>query len=189
MHRRVLAVCAATVVTVAVMGAAGCSGKKTDLSKLDSSPPAAPTEAVDDREAKARAAALDAYNRFTELYVKLSLTSDFNGKAALSQFVGEPLLGDLTYDLYLKNQQGLVATGQPVWRAKVSRANMSARPFTIEIEDCFDGTNWTTVYKATGKPAQAPGQALKYVVISEAVQYDDGRWKIRKSTPNRERSC
>jgi len=143
---------------------------------------------IDPVEQDAREGALAAYDNYVRAYVAASASGDTAGKE-LANYTADPLLRQLRYDLVLKRDQGLTTKGEPSWAARVTKVNVESRPFTAAIEDCFDGTNWQTVYKSSGKPAGVPGQAKRYVVTAEATQYDDGRWLIRQSAAQRERPC
>lgn len=79
--------------------------------------------------------------------------------------------------------------GRPTWNAKVTAVNVTTRPFTAHIEDCFDSTSWNTVYKDTKKSAAVKGQAKMYLVTAGVTMYDDGRWLVRQAKAHRERSC
>lgn len=137
-----------------------------------------------DAETKAMAA----YTGFREAYIAAAATADAR-TADLAKYVGDPLLLETRLALQTQGGQGIVYQGRPTWSARATAVNVSTRPFSVTIEDCLDTTNWTPVYKATGKPAAAGGQALRYVVTSTAQLYDDGRWLINQSKADRSRSC
>lgn len=181
---------AAVLVVLAAATAAGCDrdggGGKPPVNSTSATASVSPS--VNAEEAAARTAALAAYNGYREAFIKASATADTNS-AELAKYVADPLLTELRLDLQIKRDQGLVTTGRPVWNATVSAANVSVRPFTVQIDDCFDATNWPTVHKANGQPAGVPGQNKKYRVIAEATLYDDGRWLINSSRAERERPC
>jgi hypothetical protein len=174
---------------VALLGA-GCSSNSrkpaAPASSAVSTP--SPTPSTSAEETQARGSVLAAYNGFREAHVAASNAGDVKG-GDLAKYVADPLLAELKVELYQRSVQGLVTTGRPTWNARVTKVNVSSRPFTVEIEDCFDTTNWKTVDKKTGKDAAVPGQAKKYVVTAEAALYDDGRWLIYKGRAVRERPC
>ena len=185
-HRMAVAV----LVILALAMAAGCSRSGGDR-KPPVNPPSATssvTPSVNAEEAAARAAALAAYNGYREAYIKAAATADADS-TELTKYTADPLLAELKNDLKIKRDQGLVTTGRPVWNAQVTTTNVTVRPFTIQLDDCFDATNWPTVYKANGKPAGVPGQNKKYHVTAEATLYDDGRWLINSARAERERPC
>lgn len=180
----------ATAVTLIAALFSGCGsdpGPVTDATRQPS--PASPaTPQADTAEQEARASALAAYDNYRKAYVAAAASGDTDG-AELAKYTADPLLRELKYELLQKREQGLTTRGQPDWSAQVVKVNVESRPFTATIEDCFDGTNWQTVYKSNGEPAGVPGQAKRYVVVAEAALYDDGRWLIRQSTAQRERPC
>ena len=138
-------------------------------------------------DAEAGAAALTAYRSYVKTYVAASNKGDYNAK--LDRFVADPALLTVRQDLLIKFQQGLVAKGEPISAPTVSRVDTSRRPFTAEIEDCFDGEEWDVVSERTGESVRAEGQATKYVVIAKAELFDDGQWRIREVNAQRERPC
>ncbi|WP_432049920.1 hypothetical protein [Verrucosispora sp. NA02020] len=138
-------------------------------------------------EIEAGAAALAAYRNYVKAYVTASNKGDYNAK--LDKFVADPALLTVRQDLLIKFQQGLVTKGQPTSAPKVNSVDTSQRPFTAEIEDCFDGEKWDVVSKETGESVRTEGQATRYVVIAKAELFDDGQWRIREVNAQRERPC
>ncbi|MFD6757371.1 hypothetical protein [Micromonospora gifhornensis] len=180
----------ATAVTLMAAWLSGC-GSDPGPGAATTPPPSTASSAAlpaDTAEQEARASALAAYDNYRKAYVAAAASGDTDGKE-LAKYTADPLLRQLKYELLQKRDQGLTTKGQPSWSAEVTKVNVESRPFTATIEDCFDGTNWQTVYKSNGKPAGVPGQAKRYVVIAEAALYGDGRWLIRQSTAQRERPC
>ncbi|MFI7026307.1 hypothetical protein ACIBMZ_26690 [Micromonospora sp. NPDC049900] len=179
----------AAAVTAALL--AGCSADPGTDPGTTPSPTSAPSTTApqaDTAEQEARTSALAAYDNYRKAYVTAAAAEDLDGDE-LAKYTADPLLRQLRYELIQKHDQGLTTKGQPVWNAQVTEVNVDSRPFTATIEDCFDGTNWQTVYKSNGKPAGVPGQAKRYIVTAEAALYDDGRWLIRESSAQRERPC
>jgi hypothetical protein len=171
--------------------ATSCSAKPAEpTGPTGSAPPSAPpvSPSTSAEEAEARTKAVEAYDKLRKAQVAASATADVKG-GDLAKYAADPLLSEIRNDLYLKQQQGLVTKGKPQWSVKVTDVNVVTRPFTVALEDCFDGTDWRTVFKNTGKSAAVPGQAKKYTVRAEAVQYDDGRWLINTAKADRDRPC
>jgi hypothetical protein len=189
-RRRERVTTVATAVTLMAVLLSGC-GSDPDPGADATAPPSTASSAApqaDTAEQEARTSALAAYDNYRKAYVAAAASGDVEGKE-LAKYTGDPLLRQLKYELIQKRDQGLTTKGQPSWSARVTKVNVDSRPFTATIEDCFDGSNWQTVYKSNGKPAGVPGQAKRYVVTAEAALYDDGRWLIRQSTAQRERPC
>jgi hypothetical protein len=183
----------AVLATLAVLAfvVAGCGGDDpagTPGTAPASASPAAPSPTVDAESAEARTRALEVYGKFREAHVAASAAADPQG-GDLAKYVADPLLTQLRNDLYIRAQQGIVTTGRPVWNPTVTTVNVSARPFTVELEDCFDATAWKTVFKSSSKDAAVPNQAKKYLVQAKVVQYDDGRWLVNTAKAERERPC
>ncbi|MET7879843.1 hypothetical protein ABZS52_23290 [Micromonospora profundi] len=171
------------------VGLTGCGNDKPAVAPSPASTPfsAATSMAVNGEDAEARAAALAAYQNYVRMYVTASNKGDYNAK--LDKFVADPALLTVRQDLLIKFQQGLVTKGQPVSAPAVSKIDTSQRPFTAEVEDCFDTGRWDVVSKKTGKSVRTTGQATRYVVIAKAELFDDGQWRIREVSAQRERPC
>lgn len=179
---------AATILAAAALVAAsGCTGDGED-SPAAGVTSGSPSPTQDGEEVQARDGALAAYAGFREAQVAASTEPDPGG-GELAQYTADPLLSQLKFDLTQKRDQGLVTTGRPAWNPEATSVNVSTRPFTATIEDCFDATGWDTINKATGESVAVPGQAKKYVVTAEAVLFDDGRWRIRSAQAHRDRPC
>jgi hypothetical protein len=181
--------CGILTLAVLLFAAAACDGKehRATPGPARSSTPSA-SASTDPETAAARSKAIAAYNGFREAQVAAAATSDPTG-GDLAKYTADPLLTQLRSDLELKRDQSLITVGRPTWKAEVTVVNVTTRPFTATVQDCFDGTNWTTVNKTSSKPAGVAGQAKKYIVDATVVQYDDGRWLVTKAQANRERSC
>ncbi|MET8042544.1 hypothetical protein ABZU25_17010 [Micromonospora sp. NPDC005215] len=146
-----------------------------------------PPPSTDAEDARASASTLAAYRNYVRAYVSASNKGDYNAK--LDRFVADPALLTVRQDLLIKFQQGLVTKGEPTSTPKVSKVDTSQRPFTAEVVDCFDTGTWDVVSKKTGKSARTTGQATRYVVIAKAELFDDGQWRIREVSAQRERPC
>jgi hypothetical protein len=151
-----------------------------------SAPPASPSANAEEAEAQTKA--VEAYINLRKAQVAASAKADTSG-GDLPKYAADPLLSELRYDLQIKKEQGLVTKGAPKWSVQVTKVNVASRPFAVELEDCFDSTDWQIVFKDTGKSAAVPGQATKYLVRAEATQYDDGRWLIKSAKADRDRPC
>ncbi|MEV4824526.1 hypothetical protein [Micromonospora sp. NPDC049274] len=172
-----------------ILGLAGCGD---DEAAVEPSPtltqPSAPTSSgVHGEDAEAGMAALAAYQNYVRAYVAASNKGDYNAK--LDKFVANPALLTVRQDLLIKFQQGLVTKGQPASAPAVSKVDTSRRPFTAEVEDCFDTSTWDVVSKKTGKSVRTTRQATRYVVIAKAELFDDGQWRVREVNAQRERPC
>jgi hypothetical protein len=120
--------------------------------------------------------------------VAASATADPNN-ADLARYATDPALAQLRYDIYQLGQNGQVTTGRPSWSPKVAAVHLSSSPATVDLTDCFDITNWHTIFKATGASADVPGQITRLPVTGQAVLSPDGQWRIRQSTVDRSKSC
>lgn len=172
-----------------VVGVTGCGNDKPvvapSLTSIPSSAP--PSSGVNGEDTEAGAAALAAYQNYVRTYVAASNEGDYN--AELDKVVADPALLTVRQDLLIKFQQGLVTKGRPVSAPVVRKVDTRQRPFTAEIEDCFDTGRWDVVSKKTGKSVRTKGQATRYVVMAKAELFDDGQWRVREVSAQRERPC
>jgi hypothetical protein len=174
-------------VTTIVALAAACTHAGAPPPGTSATPPSASATSPTPQQ-DATAKALAAYNGYRQAYVTASATADYNS-ADLAGFAVDPALAQLRFDIYQLFQNGQVTTGRPSWSATVVAVHLTANPATADLTDCFDITNWHTVFKATGKSAEAPGQATRLPVTAQAVLSPDGKWRIRESTVDRSKPC
>lgn len=179
-------------VLVAVMiglAANGCGGKAPAMPQplpSNASVPATPSANATEQDASAKA--LAAYNGYREAYVAASANGNY-ASAELGRYTADPLTLQARFSIRTQFESGIVTQGRPTWAPVVKAINLVSRPFTVTIQDCFDQSAWRAVYKATGKSAAAPNQAMRYVIMSTATLYPDGRWLANESTADRSRSC
>ncbi|MEU8337859.1 hypothetical protein AB0N38_31275 [Micromonospora aurantiaca] len=179
----------AWLAVIVVAGLAGCGNDDPAAtpSPTTATSSAAPSSTADAENTAASAAALAAYRNYVRAYVTASNKGDYNAK--LDRFVADPALPTVRQDLLIKFQQGLVTEGEPSSTPAVRSVDTSRRPFTAEIEDCFDTGTWDVVSKKTGESVRTEGQATRYVVTAKAELFDDGQWRIREVNAQRERPC
>jgi hypothetical protein len=166
----------------------GCGSNSEPDATTPSAASASTSPTVDPAAQEAHAGALAAYNNFREAQLAAFAESDVSG-GELPKYVADPLLGELQVELQQNRTQGLIMKGRPKWSPRVVAVSVSARPFTVQMQDCFDTTAWDIVDEDTGRSVAVPGQAKRYLVSVEAALYDDGRWLIRQATAQRERPC
>lgn len=176
--------------TLTLLGASSCTTKpdESPAPPASSAPSAPASPSIGVEETQAREKVLAAYDGYRNAYVAAAAIPDPRG-GKLRDFTADPLLGLAKANLQLDAEQGYGMQGKPTWTVKVVKVNVTQRPFTAETEECFDSTNWKVVKRSTGKSVAAPNQNMKYLVIGEAAQFDDGRWLIRRSQAHRDRPC
>ncbi|WP_157562838.1 hypothetical protein [Micromonospora chokoriensis] len=177
------------VTAALIVGLTGCGeGEDPVRPSPTSTPSSAQTSSgANGENAEAGVGALAAYQNYVRTYVAASNKGDYNAK--LDKFVADPALLTVRQDLLIKFQQGLVTRGQPISAPTLNKVDAAQRPFTAEVEDCFDTGKWDVVSKKTGKSVRTTGQATRYVVIAKAELFDDGQWRIREVSAQRERPC
>ena len=104
------------------------------------------------------------------------------------RYAADKALAGINSTILHYRQRGIVLRGEPVLSPSVTSLDLAANPPTARVEDCIDTTDWVPVEEKTGRSLAAPGQNLRYPVISIA-QLISGRWYIMQSTPQRSRSC
>ena len=182
------ALVAASAAFAVLLTAASCSDAPSPAPGPASSSNALVSPSASTEEVTARDKALAAFTGYREAQVQAYAKASIEG-TGLTDYVGDPLLSEVRFSVAQLREQGLVGKGRPTWSPKVTKVDVTHRPFTVEIEDCFDHGSWDTVRKDNGKSVVAPGQATRYLVQSKAVQYDDGRFLIQESKAYRDRPC
>lgn len=178
---------------VAVLATSGCTGDSSATPTASSTPTSSPpsisptVSPTPDPEAKASAAAIDAYYAFWAAQVRSQANPRKRQDPNLAKYGVDKALANAQATLLLYRQNGIEMRGKPAHDAKVTAVDLGPPP-TVSITDCLDSTHWKPVYAATGKSALAPGQSLRVVVDSTATLYN-GRWVIRTSVAHRDRPC
>jgi hypothetical protein len=170
------------VVVLAVMLALGVTACDTDGGGGPSSSATATTDT-----AKVREQILADYDAWMAVNVATAAKADFRSPD-LAKHLVDPELTERVNALKTLQRSGLVVTGRPTWVAHVSSLRLEAVPPTAALRVCLDTTRWTLVFKATGKVAEAKGQAERYYVAVTAQQRK-GRWYIARSTEQRDQPC
>jgi hypothetical protein len=178
------AVLTAMTVTLAACGGGHPTGQPS------SSPPAAPSSpSVDPSVAAASEQILAAYNGYHLAYQAAAAVPDPQN-AELRKYIGDPLLTQVRQDLNLLKANGLARKGAPKTSPKITELQLGGTPPVGTIQDCYDVSEVHVYNKATGKSADAPNQATRYVVTSQAKFFggSDG-WLIVQSDADRNRAC
>jgi hypothetical protein len=163
----------------------------TPTSSVTSSTPAPTTDSstatVDQTIAEDEAAILDAYRSYWAAKVTvLADTTVDPGPTLGAKAVGTARSGVLeTLLTYRTNRIDMV--GEPVLHPEVSDIVPGAKG-TATITDCVDVADWQPIFRDTGEPAAAPGQATDVLTVSTAHFYD-ARWTIRTSVVDLDTPC
>jgi hypothetical protein len=180
---------ACAVLTAMTATLAACGGHPTGQPSTSPQPAAPSSPSVDPSVAAASAQILAAYNGYQLAYQAAGAVPDPQN-ADLRKYVGDPLLTQVRQDLNLLKANGLARKGAPKTSPKITELQLGATPPVGTIQDCYDVSDVHVYNKATGKPADAPGQATRYVVTSQAKFFggSDG-WLIVQSDADRSRPC
>ena len=188
LHARSLRFVAAGAAAGALLATAGCSSSSTVKAQPPASKPASPSASASTSAATLAATQqiLAAYNGYRAEQVKIFATATGDVKER-NYVTGSALSADLSA-LIDYQKAGVVFTGTPTFAPKVTAVDLAAVPPTGTVTDCFNGTGWRPVFKATGQSASSPGQNLRYVVVS-TVQEVDGTWKVSQTQLEKDLPC
>lgn len=174
-------------IAVAAVAMSGCHARHP--ATVSAAPTTPPNNALSASPAESTAAAqvLAAYSAMRAAEVRafadpVQPHQDLSGSAT-----GQALAG-IEQTLLFYRRQRIVVHGQPRMRPRVTMVNLSARPWTATIVDCFDSAAWRPVLGATGHPVSAPGRRERYPVTA-SVRVVAGRWMVDRLIADRSRSC
>lgn len=186
----------AIVVTVVALLLAACSRNSAPAPHTTTSSVTATTDApmtatsrpsADPAVAAAEAAILSAYRGYWAAKVAVYADPPQTIGPDLQTYAVDQALADVGQTQFTLRQSGIVFRGSPSIQPTVSDITLGVGG-SAKITDCVDSTNWQPVYTATGASAAAPGQAARLITDSTAYFYD-GRWTIRASVVNRDKTC
>jgi hypothetical protein len=166
---------------------AGCTGRRA--AGPDKSPPSnAASPSASSRQDIAARKILDAYEGYNRVYDAAAAIPD--PKADLTKYLGDPLLSQVRADLQTLAANGLQRQGSAKTSPKVTDLLLDATPPVATIQDCYDITDAHVVNRSTGKRADPPDQAKRYVVTSQAKYFNESiGWLIVKAEAERTRPC
>ena len=169
---------------------AGCGGGHPQGQASSAPPSPAPSSpSVDPGVAAASERILAAYNGYQLAYQAAGAVPDPQSPE-LRKYIGDPLLTPVRQDLNLLKANGLMRKGAPKTSPKITELQLGATPPIGTIQDCYDTSDVHVINKATGKSADAPGQATRYVVTSQAKFFGGSNgWLIVQSDADRSRPC
>jgi hypothetical protein len=169
---------------------AACTGKDANHSPTATplTDAASPTPAVDASVADASTRILAAYRGYQTAYQAAAAVPNPQDTALL-KYIGDPLLTQVRQDLRLLKANGLLRRGTPKINTTVT-VQLTATPPVATIQDCYDVSDVHVINKATGKSADAPGQATRYIVTSQAKFFGGSAgWLIVQSNADRNSTC
>ena len=171
-----------------VLAVSSCSGSSQPPSSLPSSSPTPSQSATPspDASAVAGSAALEAYRGFRRAQVAAEASANAHNPD-LAKYAGDKALAQERANLLQLDRGGIVVTGQPILKPKVTAVALGGAPI-VTIKDCVDTSRWTPIYKATRKSAAAPNQPSRVLATALARPYGKG-WIITELTTERSRPC
>ncbi|MFE0678685.1 hypothetical protein [Streptomyces sp. NPDC058867] len=182
----------ALVATGTLVTLAACSNAKTSSSEAGTQPSesnssswSATPSSQDDPQATEKAAVLDAYSRFWDEQVKAYAKGSLTG-TDFARYAAALALASTEDDLNVLRSKGIVTTGAPTHATTVEDIQPDKKVPSAKLSDCLDSTDWTFIYRKTGRPVDMPEERLiRYVTNVQAEKWGK-QWKIVKVTPQQD---
>lgn len=205
--RKVVAV-GFTVAAVAMAGACG-SGSTTNpgLNQAPSSVATSPSTAASssaaasssstsaptaaDPTAQAKADALTAYSGMVKAMTEELDSGKLNPDVL--KYADGAAYDKITTGLNTAHDGRFVYVGKPQSSPKATAVDLSAKPQTVTISDCFGGPSWGAVFVADDKDGHKKGQSAGSPTppapLSATVENLFGSWKVTAYTLNLDATC
>lgn len=171
---------------VLAVGVAGCGADPAEIEWPDDpSPPLAqapPSASPDVAEAAVVEEVLSVVQDFREAEVAsyADPRPPHFARRDLSDVLADPFLTETVDTIYRMHQAGIVFEGRPTWDLTVTDLRLDDTPPTATVRDCFDATDWQSVFRETGDPV--PGDTItgRYVAQVHLKLYPEG-WLVHKT--------
>ncbi|RIV38862.1 hypothetical protein [Micromonospora radicis] len=188
MRARQLSRWTAGLVAVAAVGTTTACGSPPETSgtvPTDRNRPVGTERAADEKAAEK--AALKAYDGYLTASRAASRHSDPQ-HPDLTRFLADPLLTRVRLSLRQARANGAVSAGALRSNPEVISVDLTAKPPTVEIQDCVDATGYRLVYVADEKVV--PGtRGTRHLATATATRYPDGRWLISTGSAHQDQPC
>ncbi|MCW3845153.1 hypothetical protein ONA70_34305 [Micromonospora yasonensis] len=176
------------LLSLALLGVtAGCGTEpEAAAGPLTGHDPAPVAHSTADEQAAGKAA-LAAYSGYLEASRVASARSD-PAHPALPRFLADPLLTRVRVAIRDAKEHGAMRTGKLLSDPTVVSVDLSARPPTVEIQDCLDASGYRLVYAKDHRVV--PGtEGGRYLATATATRYPDGRWLINAGAAHQDQPC
>lgn len=181
------AVARAIAVTTAVAVMSGCHARRPDRAEVVPTVQPTTVPAPSHAEAYAAVRVLDAYTAMRAAEVRAYAAPAQPHRDLTRSATGQALTG-IAQTLLFYRRQGIVVRGHPHIRPRVTAVDLTVRPWTATIADCFDSGGWRPALAATGQPVSVPAQRERYPVVASARMVA-GRWMVDRLNADRSRPC
>jgi len=186
----------AVVTMVVVVGAAGCSDGPDQPFEWPDDPTSGPVSTVDPAEAAAIEEILATFDGFrrAEVAVQADPEPAYLALEQLADYLADPLLGSVLFDVDTMHRRGVVRAGEPTWRPEVTGLRLDGSPPTATVRDCLDTTGWRLADRQGGQAtAESVGLPVqfepdRYVMEFSARRFDD-RWLLDEAKVERGERC
>lgn len=162
---------AAAIMLAGAVTLAGCSSEPEFEWPEDPVPE--PTPTVDAAEADATdelLALVDGYRR-AEITAQADPEPAYQAQDRFTEYLADPLLSSVLFELEILHQRGLVREGEPSWDPTVTELRLDDTPPTATIRDCLDATDWRLAHRGNGEPAGADGLPARYAPDRHVVEF------------------
>lgn len=130
---------------------------------------------------------MNAYTRMWAEQVKAYAKADPKG-TELSRYSAAVALAQTKNDLKDLKSKGIVATGAPGHKVKVTGLKPDKRVPWAGLTDCLDTTGWKFIYRESGKAVPMPANRIKSYVTEIQAEKWGKQWKIVDVKPL-QRAC
>ncbi|MFJ8831635.1 MULTISPECIES: hypothetical protein [Micromonospora] len=172
---------------VLVVGSTGCGTEPEAATRPLTGRAAAPAAHSSAEENAAGKAALAAYSGYLDASRAASARSD-PSHPALTRFLADPLLTRVRMAILDAKEHGAMRTGKLLSDPEVVSVDLTARPPTVEIQDCLDASGYRLVY-AKDRKAVPGTRGGRYLATATAVRYPDGRWRVNGGAAHQDQPC
>jgi len=183
---------APTLVLVAALAAAGCTGKSAPPAARPSAAAgsASPTPSADPNVAAARQEAITAYNGYFQAYAAASAAGNPDDPN-LATYAADPVLSVTRHNIRVDfADTGKVQVGVPKVTVTVGKVDLVGQPATVTLNVCLDYRGLSLAYKSNHSPV--PNSALTgdpYTGSAVVTRFTDGRWLVTQATSSRDTPC
>ncbi|MPZ26769.1 MAG: hypothetical protein GEV12_10000 [Micromonosporaceae bacterium] len=197
--RRGLAGLAAAAGLAGLTGVAGCSAEPDPgfVWPGDPTSAAAPTSTLDPAETAAVEEILAAFDGFrrAEVAVQADPAPAYLAQEQLGDYLADPLLGLILFDVETMHTRGVVREGEPTWQPAVTDLWLHRSPPAATVRDCLDASGWQLADRDGGGPTTAESEGLparyapdRYVMVFTARLVDD-QWLFDDARVERDERC